>query len=90
MGNHDQNVLYGGWRDGSEVKNTDYSSRGPGFNSQHPHGSSQLSVTPVPGDLTPSHRHTSTQNNSAHEIKKNVLYELFQNKQTNKQTKNHK
>ena len=24
------------------------------FNSQHPHGSSQLSVTPVPGDLTSS------------------------------------
>jgi hypothetical protein len=33
------------------------SSRGPGFNSQHPHGSSQLSVTPVPADPTPSHRH---------------------------------
>jgi hypothetical protein len=36
-----------GWRDGSVDKSTDYSSRGPGFKSQHPHGSSQLSVTPV-------------------------------------------
>ena len=38
------------------AKSTEYSSRGPGFNSQHPRGSSQLSVTPVPGNLTPSHR----------------------------------
>jgi hypothetical protein len=29
------------WRDGSAVKNTDCSSRGPEFNSQQPHGSSQ-------------------------------------------------
>jgi hypothetical protein len=27
------------------------------FPSQHPHGSSQLSVTPIPEDLAPSHRH---------------------------------
>ena len=32
---------------------TDYSSWGPGFNSQTTHGSSQLSVTPVPGNPTP-------------------------------------
>ncbi|CAO2590642.1 hypothetical protein LEMLEM_LOCUS5939, partial [Lemmus lemmus] len=50
-----------GWRDGSVVKSTDCSSRGPGFNSQHPHGSSQLSEDPVPGDLT---LHTN-----AHKIK---------------------
>ena len=37
------------WRDGSLVKSTICSCRGPRFNSQHPHGSSQLSVTPVPG-----------------------------------------
>ena len=36
---------------GSVVKSIGYSSRGPGFNSQHPHGSLYLSVTPVPGDL---------------------------------------
>lgn len=33
----------------SAVKSTGCSSPGPGFDSQHP-GSSQLSVTPVPGD----------------------------------------
>jgi len=33
-----------GWRDGSMVKTTDCSSRGPEFNSQQPHGGSQLSV----------------------------------------------
>jgi hypothetical protein len=35
----------GGWRDGSSVKSTDCSSRGPEFNSQQPHGGSQPSVT---------------------------------------------
>jgi hypothetical protein len=40
----------GGWRDGSVVKSTGCSSGGPVFNSLQPHGSSQLSVTPVPGD----------------------------------------
>jgi len=33
-----------GWRDGSAVKSTDCSSRGPEFNSQQPHGGSQPSV----------------------------------------------
>jgi hypothetical protein len=33
-----------GRRDGSEVKSTDCSSRGPEFNSQQPHGASQTSV----------------------------------------------
>jgi len=33
-----------GWRDGSEVKSTDCSSRGPEFNSQQPHGGSQPSI----------------------------------------------
>jgi hypothetical protein len=32
------------WRDGSEVKSTDCSSRGPEFNSQQPHDGSQPSV----------------------------------------------
>jgi hypothetical protein len=39
------------------------------FNSYYPHGSSQLSVTPVPGNPTPSNRHTCRQNTNAHEIK---------------------
>jgi hypothetical protein len=34
----------GGWRDGSAVKSTDCSSRGPEFNSQQPHSDSQPSV----------------------------------------------
>ena len=34
----------GGWRDGSVVKSTDCSFRGPEFNSQQPHGGSQPSV----------------------------------------------
>jgi hypothetical protein len=33
-----------GWRDGSVVKSTDCSSRGPELNSQQPHGGSQPSV----------------------------------------------
>ena len=40
---------YQGWRAGSMVKNT-CSYKGPGFDSQHPRGSSLLSVIPVPGD----------------------------------------
>ena len=32
------------WRDGSVVKSTDYSSRGPEFKSQQPHGGSQPSI----------------------------------------------
>ena len=33
-----------GWRDGSEVKSAGYSSRGPEFNFQQPHGGSQPSL----------------------------------------------
>ena len=40
------------WRDGFSVESTGCSSRQPCFCSQHPHGTSQLSVTPVPGDPT--------------------------------------
>jgi hypothetical protein len=35
---------FGDWRDGSAVKSTECSSRGPQFNFQQPHGSSQPSV----------------------------------------------
>ena len=55
------------------VKSTGCSSRGPRFNSQHSHGSSQLFVTPVPGDLTSSHRHTCKPNTNAHKIKINLI-----------------
>jgi hypothetical protein len=43
---YDQNILhkkFEGWRDGSAVKSTDCSSRGPEFKSQQPHGGSQSS-----------------------------------------------
>ena len=43
----------------------------PGSISQHPHGGSHLSVTPVLEDPTPSHRHTCRQDHNAHEIKIN-------------------
>ena len=46
-----------GWRDDSVVKSTSCSSRGPGFNSQQPNSSSQLSVSPVLGDLAPANIH---------------------------------
>lgn len=39
------------------VKSTGWYSRGPGFNYQHPHSSSQMFVTLFPEDLTLSYRH---------------------------------
>jgi hypothetical protein len=39
-----QNLYPKGWRDGSVIKSTDYSSRGPEFNYQQPHGGLQTSV----------------------------------------------
>jgi hypothetical protein len=37
-------IKEGGWRDGSAVKISDCSSKGPGFKSQQAHGGSQPSV----------------------------------------------
>jgi hypothetical protein len=45
------------WRDGLVIKSTGSSSEGPGFNPQHPHDSSHMTVTPVLGVLTLSHMH---------------------------------
>jgi len=45
--------------------------RRPRFNSQQPHRSSQLSVSPVPVDLTPSRRYTCRQNTNTHKRKIN-------------------
>jgi hypothetical protein len=39
-----KSCVYRGWRDGSEVKSTGCSSRGPQFDSQQPYGGSQPSV----------------------------------------------
>lgn len=50
------------------VKSTVYSSREPGFNSQHQHGDSWLYASSVPGNLVPSHRHTCRQSTNAHKI----------------------
>lgn len=36
-----------GWRDGSVLKSTCHSCKGPRSNSRHPHGGSQLSLTAV-------------------------------------------
>jgi hypothetical protein len=38
------NVYVWGWRDGSALKKTEFSSRNPEFNSQQPHGGLQLSA----------------------------------------------
>lgn len=48
-------MILRGWRV-SVVKSTGYSgSRGPVLNSQHPHGGSQPSITPVPEDPGNTH-----------------------------------
>lgn len=39
------------WRDGSATKNTGCSFRESRFDSQNPHGKSQIFITPVPRDL---------------------------------------
>ncbi|EEQ62520.1 hypothetical protein CBFG_06232 [Clostridiales bacterium 1_7_47FAA] len=44
MGQSSHRRLESGWRDGSAVKRTDCSSRGPKFNSRQPHSGSQPSV----------------------------------------------
>jgi hypothetical protein len=46
------NISKRSWRDGSAVKSTARSSRGHEFDSQNPHGGSQVSVAPVGGYLT--------------------------------------
>lgn len=62
--------MSGGTELGSTIKSTGCSSREPRFNSQHPHRRPQLSITPLPGDLTPSYRHTCRQNTNVHFKKK--------------------
>lgn len=50
---HLKSILHGHWNEGSVVKSSGFPSRGPGFDSQHPLGSSELFVTPAPGFLMP-------------------------------------
>lgn len=55
-----QNTMKVGAGEMSAVRSTRCPSTGPLFSSQHPRGSSQPSVSPVPGDLSASsglHRH---------------------------------
>jgi hypothetical protein len=59
-------TLGDGKKDGSEVKCTGFSSKGLGFNSQHPRGSSQLSNTDI---FTPQ-TYTYRQNTNADEVNK--------------------
>lgn len=69
------------------AKSTGYFSEGPGFDSQHTHGSSRLSVTPDLADLVASfssHRyciyalypHTCRQNTQVHKIKIREFFNL--------------
>lgn len=56
-GNANQNYqreMAEGLRDGMETKRADTLAEGPGFGSRNPHGSSQPSVIPTPGDPVPS------------------------------------
>jgi hypothetical protein len=53
-----------------QCKCTGCSSRGLGFSSQHPHGSSQLSVAPISG-VWGLHRHSCKQTTNAHKTKIN-------------------
>jgi hypothetical protein len=54
------------------IKSTGYPYRGPG--SQHPHGGSQLSETPVPGDLMPSSDFHGYQAHMWHIHKRTLIY----------------
>lgn len=47
-------------------------------NLMDPQGSSQLSVMPVPGVLTPSYKHTCKKNTTAHKIKPNYKTHTMQ------------
>lgn len=66
-----KNVESWSWRESSVAKSTHCFCRGPRFSSEHPH--SRSSVTPIPGDLIPSHIHTCRQNINAHNNKKKNL-----------------
>ena len=70
-----------GWRGGSEIKSTGLSFRGPGFRSQHPHGSWQSFVTLVPGHPMPS---SGLHGHYTHTVYKHTQAKQTQNKNTNK------
>lgn len=87
-------MTYKSQKDGLGVKSTGYPCIGPGFDSQHSHGSSQSSVTPalaypalpqVPGTYV-IHRHMGRQNvNTQNFLKKNYLCLQLEQKYINAQ-----
>lgn len=52
-GERKRNISRRGWRADSVSKSTELLCKGPRFSSQHQHGGTQLSVTPVSEDLMP-------------------------------------
>ena len=48
---HSKNLQFGGWRDGSEVKNICHSCRRPGFSSQNSNHVTQTTDNSIPGPL---------------------------------------
>ena len=51
----DKNRMLERWRIDQQLRAcVGYSCKGPRFGSQHPHGSSQPSLAPIPGDMMPS------------------------------------
>ena len=56
------------------VKSVGWSSKEPGFNPQHPHGSSHLPTTSVLGDPIPADRHICRQSTNTHKIKINIAH----------------
>ena len=77
-------AIHRGWRGGSAVKSTGCSSRGAGFNSQHPHGGSEPSVTPVPGDLDPPTPHMHAGKTPVNKIKITYLLKTYVKKKKSK------
>jgi hypothetical protein len=71
------------------ANNTGCSSRGPGFNFQHPHSSLYWSVTTVPGNLASLQRHSCRQNTNACITNKNVYNFLKCAAETEPPTKEH-
>ena len=81
-GDKDRERRLGG---GRAVKCTCCSPRGPEFDSQHPHGGSQLTITESPGNLTPSSdilRYGGTQAQAqAHILTKHYAHNFFKERE---------
>jgi hypothetical protein len=92
-----KNLSLGG-REGSVIESTVCSSNRPRFSPQHPHNSSQLPVTPVPGELTPllvssgtvhtwcTYMHTGTHTHTHTRERENKSFKQNKTKQNKPQT----